>query len=74
VIVLVTPALLAAGFLTEPWLSGFDRPYSRPAIYGSLAGMVLLALSCWPGAARGKRQSSADEPSAHEEWEESVRA
>jgi hypothetical protein len=46
-LVLVAPPLLAAGFLTEPWLSGLDRPYSRPAIYGSLAGLILHAASRW---------------------------
>src|SRR5581483_10072632 len=45
VLVLAAPWLLGAGFLTEPWLTGLDRPYSRPAIYGSLAGMLLLLAS-----------------------------
>ena len=44
VLILAAPPLLAAGFLTEPWLKGLDRPYSRPAIYGSLAGVVLHLL------------------------------
>ncbi len=44
-LVLAAPWLLAAGFLTEPWLSGLERPYSRPAIYGSLAGILLHVLS-----------------------------
>jgi hypothetical protein len=46
-LVVMAPLLLAAGFLTEPWLSGLDRPYSRPAIYGSLAGLILHAASRW---------------------------
>src|SRR5262249_16768934 len=46
-LVVVAPALLAAGVLTEPWLSGPDRPYSRPAIYSSLAGLILHAASRW---------------------------
>jgi hypothetical protein len=41
VLVLATPFLAAAGFFTEPWLSGLDRPYTRPAAYGCLAGMLL---------------------------------
>jgi hypothetical protein len=45
VLILATPFLAAAGFFTEPWLSGLDRPYSRPAAYGCLAG-VLLHLVC----------------------------
>ena len=40
-LILATPFLAAAGFFTEPWLSGLERPYSRPAAYGCLAGMVL---------------------------------
>jgi hypothetical protein len=59
-LVAVAPLLLATGFLTEPWLSGLDRPYSRPAIYGSLAGLILHAGSRWrwrvrasAGAAQG---------------------
>ena len=42
VLLLLAPPLLAAGFLTEPWLPGLDRPYSKPAVYGCLAGMLHL--------------------------------
>jgi hypothetical protein len=45
-LVLATPFLVAAGFFVEPWLTGLERPYSRPAIYGCLFGMVLHLL-CW---------------------------
>jgi hypothetical protein len=47
VLVLATPFLAAAGFFTEPWLSGLERPYTRPAAYGCLAGMLvhLICLS-----------------------------
>jgi hypothetical protein len=45
VMLLLAPPLLAAGFLTEPWLSGLERPYSRPAVYGSLTGMLLHLLA-----------------------------
>lgn len=48
-LILAAPFLLAAGFLYEPWLSGLDRPYSRPAIFGTLAGVVLHLASQWPG-------------------------
>lgn len=48
ILVLAAPPLLAAGFLTEPWLSGLERPFSRPAIYASLAGVLVHAVSCWP--------------------------
>jgi hypothetical protein len=47
-LVFVAPFLLAVAFLTEPWLSGLDRPYSRPAIYGSVAGLVFHLASSWP--------------------------
>jgi hypothetical protein len=80
VLVLAAPPLLAAGFLTEPWLTELARPYSRPAIYGSLAGMLLHAVSCWqrrrelPGQERKELESSAANRSASEVREESVRA
>jgi hypothetical protein len=44
-LVLAAPPLLAAAFLTEPWLTGLDRPYTSPAVYGSLAGMLLHLLA-----------------------------
>src|SRR5947207_9880237 len=34
-LILAAPPLAVAGFFTEPWLSGLDRPYTRPAAYGS---------------------------------------
>lgn len=79
VLVLAAPPLLAAGFLTEPWLTGLDRPYSRPAIYGALAGMVLHTVSCWqrsrslPEEARMSRELPADAQAVGREREESVR-
>ena len=58
VLVLATPFLAAAGFFVEPWLSGLERPYSRPAAYGCLAGM-LLHLVCLSAS----RETSRGEPS-----------
>jgi hypothetical protein len=52
-LVLAGPPLLAAGFLREPWLSGLDRPFSRPALYGTLAGMLLHLLSFPHGRSTG---------------------
>jgi hypothetical protein len=46
-LVALAPLLLAAGFLTEPWLSGLERPYSSPAVYASLAGLLLHAGGRW---------------------------
>lgn len=46
-LIVVAPAALLAAFFTEPWLSALDRPYSRPAIYGSLAGVILHLLAAW---------------------------
>jgi hypothetical protein len=40
-LLLAAPGLALAGFFTEPWLSGLDRPYTRPVAYGSLAGVLL---------------------------------
>jgi hypothetical protein len=59
VLVLLAPPLLAIGFLTEPWLSGLERPYSRWAIYGSLAGLVLLLVSKWRLGDRSPREEPA---------------
>jgi hypothetical protein len=50
-LVAAAPALLALAFLREPWLADLERPYARPAIYGSLAG-VLLHLASRFGLAR----------------------
>jgi hypothetical protein len=49
VLVLAAPVLAAVGFLTEPGLSGLQRPYSAPAVYVSLAGLLLQAISRVPG-------------------------
>lgn len=40
-LLLVAPLLFLAGFLSEPWLGGLQRPWSRPGIYASLAGALL---------------------------------
>ena len=50
-LVLTTPFFAAAGFFTEPWLSDLQRPYSSPAAFGCLAGM-LLHLVCFTPAGR----------------------
>lgn len=47
-LLLAAPPLLLLGFSREPWLAGLDRPFSRPAIYASLAGVVLHLASRWP--------------------------
>jgi hypothetical protein len=60
VLILATPFLAAAAFFTEPWLSGLERPYSRLAAYGCLAGM-LLHLVYWP-AGRKPRRAEPDAP------------
>ncbi len=45
VLVLTGPVLLGVGFFVEPWLSDLDRPYSRPALYGALAGVLLHTIA-----------------------------
>jgi hypothetical protein len=64
VLVLATPFLAAAGFFTEPWLSGLERPYSCPAAYGCLAGMMLhlVCLSVGREASRAEPDTKADRP------------
>ncbi len=41
VLLLATPLLFLAGFLSEPWLGDLQRPWSRPGIYASLVGTLL---------------------------------
>jgi len=45
---LAGPPLLLAGFCTEPYLSGLARPWSRPAIYLALGGVVLHLIATIP--------------------------
>ena len=40
-LLLATPLLFLAGFMSEPWLGDLQRPWSRPGIYASLAGVLL---------------------------------
>lgn len=42
---LASPVLCGLAFLTEPWLSDLARPYTRPAVFSCLAGMVLHTTS-----------------------------
>ncbi len=44
-LVLAAPPLIAVAFLHEPWLTDLDRPFSRPALIGTLVGMLLHLLS-----------------------------
>lgn len=44
-ILLTTPALFLLAFFKEPWLEELARPYARPAIYGSAAGVLLHLLA-----------------------------
>ena len=46
VLVLAEPVLFALGFAVEPWLTGLDRPYTRPAVIGTFTGMMLHLVSC----------------------------
>jgi hypothetical protein len=64
VLVLTTPFLAAAGFFTEPWLSGLERPYTRLAAYGCLAGMLLhlVCLSADREASRAEPDTPAARP------------
>ncbi|MFT5142678.1 MAG: hypothetical protein ACI80V_000385 [Rhodothermales bacterium] len=39
---LLVPILLTVAFFTEPFLTDFARPYSRPAAYLALGGGLLL--------------------------------
>jgi len=51
-LLLATPLLFLAGFMSEPWLGDLQRPWSRPGIYASLAGVLLHLV------ARGSEQES----------------
>jgi hypothetical protein len=61
-LVLAAPFLAAAGFFTEPGLSGLERPYSRPAAYGCFAGMLLHLIGWSAGEANGERKALPDRP------------
>ena len=45
---LAAPLLLGVAFLTEPWLTGLERPYTQPAVIGCLVGVLLHVLSRIP--------------------------
>ena len=42
---LATPVMFGAAFFVEPWLDGLVRPWARPAIYLSLAGVLAHVLA-----------------------------
>jgi hypothetical protein len=39
--IIIGPFLFTLAFLKEPWFHGFERPFSRWAIYASFAGVLL---------------------------------
>jgi hypothetical protein len=41
VLILAAPVLELAAFLREPFLGGLQRPFTTPAVYATLAGMLL---------------------------------
>jgi hypothetical protein len=58
-LVVLAPPLAAAGFFTEPWLTGLERPYSRLTAFASLGGLLLHALSgVGSGPASGTGESN----------------
>ena len=62
-LVLLAPLLLVLAFLREPWLTGLDRPYARPAIIGSLAGVLCHLGSCVrPRPGRSPRPAQPGSP------------
>jgi hypothetical protein len=56
-LILAAPVLALAGFCTEPWQSGLDRPYTRVVVYATFGGVILHALGRIPG-----RRESPDRP------------
>lgn len=44
-IVLTTPVFASIAFFNEPWASDLERPWSRAAAYGCLAGMMMHFIS-----------------------------
>lgn len=50
-LLLLTPLLFLAGFLSEPWLGDLQRPWSRPGIYACLAGVLLHLIAQGSGRA-----------------------
>lgn len=50
VLILAAPLLELAAFLREPFLGGLQRPFTAPAVYAALAGMLLHLASRLPSA------------------------
>ena len=55
VLILAAPLLQLAAFLREPFLGGLRRPFTAPAVYAALAGVLLHLASRIPST-----KSSAD--------------
>ena len=49
-LVLAGPLLALAAFLREPFLGGLQRPFTFPAVAGSLLGMILHLIASGPPA------------------------
>jgi hypothetical protein len=58
-IIYATPVLFLICFFREPWLEDFDRPYSRPAIYGSLAGVIFQLAARISSTSQASKRFSA---------------
>jgi hypothetical protein len=41
ILILAAPVLELAAFMREPFLGGLQRPFTAPAVYAALAGMLL---------------------------------
>lgn len=58
-LVLAAPVLLGMAFLREPWLTGLDRPYARPAVVGSFVGVLCHLVSRTRAGARPSTSGSS---------------
>jgi hypothetical protein len=43
-LLIAAPIMLLIGFAREPWMTELARPFTRPALFGTLAGIVLHLL------------------------------
>jgi hypothetical protein len=66
VLVLLAPVLLILAFLREPWLTGLDRPYAKPAIIGCLAGVLCHVASSVRAGRRSSDHSDGSNSSIEE--------
>lgn len=52
---IAAPVILLVAFAREPWMTELARPFTRPALFGVLAGIVLHLLAGIPSRSLNNR-------------------